>query len=86
MKVAYSKDFKKSFAKLQLKARQQFSERLRLYLDNPQHPLLNVHGLHGVWEGYQSFNVNADVRVIFSIRDEGATLYLDIIGTHSQLY
>ncbi|OGG88489.1 hypothetical protein A2592_03695 [Candidatus Kaiserbacteria bacterium RIFOXYD1_FULL_42_15] len=86
MEVAYSKDFKKRFAKLPAKVQQQFAERLSLYLDNPQHALLHVHSLNGSWEGYQSFNVNADLRVIFTIRDNGGTLYLDMIGTHSQLY
>ncbi len=86
MEVAYSKDFKKSFAKLQLKAKQQFGERFSLYLEDPQQPLLHVHGLHGVWAGRQSFNVNSDLRVIFDIRDNGKTLYLLMIGTHSQLY
>ena len=86
MEVAYSKDFKKCFAKLQLKTKQQFAQRLSLYFDNPQHALLHVHGLHCIWEGYQSFNVNSDWRVIFTIRDRGETLYLDMIGTHSQLY
>lgn len=86
MEVAYSKDFKKCFAKLQPKSKQQFAQRLSLFLDDPQHILLHVHSLNGSWEGYQSFNVNADLRVIFTIRDNGGTLYLDMIGTHSQLY
>ncbi len=86
MDVSYSKDFKKSFAKLPHKVKLQFGERLSLYLEDPQHPLLRVHGLHGAWEGYQSFNVNADVRVIFDIRDDGKTLYISIIGIHTQLY
>lgn len=85
MEVASSKNFKKSFAKLLPKTQQQFAERLSLYLDDPQYPLLHVHGLHGDWSGYQSFNVTADLRVIFTIRDNGTTLYLDTIGTHSQL-
>ncbi len=86
MEVSYSKDFKKAFVKLQLKSKQQFAERLSLYLADPQHPLLHVHGLNGDWEGYQSFNVNADLRAIFTIRDNGKVLYLDMIGTHAQLY
>lgn len=86
MEVAYSKDFRKTFAKLPLKAKQQFGELLSLYLEDPQHSLLHVHGLHGVWVGRQSFNVNADLRVIFDFRDEGKTLYLLMVGSHSQLY
>jgi len=86
MHVAYSKDFKKRFTQFSEKVQQQFAERLSLYLDDPQHPLLHVHGLNGEWTGYQIFNVTADVRVIFTIRDNGETLYLNMIGTHSQLY
>ncbi len=85
MEVAYSKSFKKDFAKMQKKVQEQFFERLSLYLENPQHPLLRVHSLNGVYQGYQSFNVTADIRVIFTFRDNGDVLYIDMIGTHSQL-
>jgi addiction module RelE/StbE family toxin len=86
MEVAYSRDFKKDFAKLQKKTQLHFFDRLSLYLEDPQHPLLRVHTLSGNYLGYQSFNVTADVRVIFTIRDNRTVLYLDMIGTHSQLY
>ena len=86
MEVAYSKNFKKDFAKLQKKVKEQFFERLSLYLENPQHLILRVHSLHGVYQGYQSFNVTADIRAVFTFRDNGAVLYVDMIGTHSQLY
>lgn len=86
MEVAYSKDFKKDFAKLQQKIQIQFFERLSLYLDDPQHPLLHVHTLSGIYTGYQSFNVTADVRTIFTFRNNGSVLYVDMIGTHAQLY
>ena len=86
MEVAYSKSFKKDFAKMQKKAQEQFFERLSLYLDNPQHPLLHVHSLNGVYQGYQSFNVTADIRAIFTFRDNGDVLYVDMMGIHSQLY
>lgn len=86
MEVAYSKNFKKDFAKMQKKVQEQFFERFALYLENPQHPLLHVHSLNGKWAGYQSFNVTANVRAIFTIRNNGKVLYVDMIGTHSQLY
>ena len=86
MEVAYSKSFKKDFAKLQKKFQEQFFDRLSLYLEHPQHPLLHVHSLNGEYKGYQSFNVTADIRVIFTFRDKGEVLYVDMIGTNSQLY
>ena len=86
MDVAYSKNFEKDFAKLQKKIQDQFFGRLSLYLENPQHPLLRVHALNGIYQGYQSFNVTADIRVIFTFRDNGTVLYVDMVGTHSQLY
>ncbi len=86
MEVAYSKSFKKDFAKMQKKAQEQFFERLSLYLASPQHLLLHVHSLNGAYQGYQSFNVTADIRAIFTFRDNGDVLYVDMIGTHSQLY
>ncbi len=85
MYLARSTTFKKQYLKMPVKIRKQFGEKLKLFLEDKNHPLLHTHQLTGKYKGLQSFNVNADVRVVFQIRDKD-TLYLAAIGSHSELY
>jgi addiction module RelE/StbE family toxin len=85
MFIARSKRFDKQYKKLPRKTREQFAERLKLYLEDQSHPLLHVHSLAGSYRGSQSFNVNADMRAVFKIKD-GDTIYFSVIGSHSELY
>lgn len=85
MFIARSKQFEKQYRKLPAKVQKQFGERLRLFLDDERNPLLHTHTLTGEYRGSQSFNVNADIRAVFMIRDTN-TIYLSAIGSHSELY
>ena len=85
MRIAKGKQFEKQYKKLSPKIQKQSTERLRLFLDDKNHPLLHVHSLVGKYEGLCSFNVTADIRVIYddSYHDVIILIY---IGTHSELY
>ena len=85
MQITRSKRFVKQYAKLSKKVQQQFDERLVLFVYEPQNTLLHIHALAGEFAGSQSFNVNADVRVIYKVQKDTIVL-LVAIGTHSQLY
>lgn len=85
MLIARSKKFDKQYKRLSRKIREQFADRLKLYLEDQSHPLLHAHNLAGPYRGSQSFNVNADVRAVFMIKD-GDTIYFSAIGSHSELY
>jgi mRNA-degrading endonuclease YafQ of YafQ-DinJ toxin-antitoxin module len=85
MFIARSKKFDKQYKKLPIKTQQQFVYRLKLYLEDKDHPLLHVHSLAGSYRGSQSLNVNADVRAVFKIKDRD-TIYFSAIGSHSELY
>lgn len=85
MRIAKGKQFEKQHRKLQPKIQKQFTERLKLYVENKNHPLLHVHSLTGKYEGLSSFNVTADIRVIYDDSYE-ETLILVYIGSHSELY
>ena len=85
MLLRQSKDFVKQYKKLPAKVQEQFNQRLVLWLENPNHPLLRNHPLVGRYQGYWSFNVSGDVRVIY-IYLESTVVELSLIGTHSQLY
>lgn len=84
MQIKRSKRFEKEFAKLPKKAQEQFIERVKLFVLDMTNPLLHVHPLTGEYRGCYSFNVNADVRVVYEIGDE--MIGFLAIGTHSQLY
>jgi addiction module RelE/StbE family toxin len=85
MRITKSKRFDKQYAKLSKKVKEQFSERLILFVREPKNPLLKIHSLVGEFAGLQSFNVNADVRVMYEVQNDTVVL-LVAIGTHSQLY
>lgn len=61
-----------------------YSKRLQLFISDPNLALLNDHALHGDMEGYRSFSITGDVRVIYKIEGESIKFY--DIGTHNQVY
>jgi mRNA-degrading endonuclease YafQ of YafQ-DinJ toxin-antitoxin module len=85
MRIAKAKQFEKQYRKLPVKVRAQFAERLKLFLGNKNHFLLQVHSLKGKYTGLWSFNVTADTRVIFDDSYDDV-LILIAIGSHSELY
>ncbi len=85
MQITKSKRFDKQYAKLSKKVQRQFDKRLLFFVYEPKNPLLNIHSLTGEFVGLQSFNVNADVRVMYKVQIDTVVL-LVAIGTHSQLY
>ncbi len=85
MQITKSKRFDKQYAKLSKKVQRQFDERLLLFVYEPKNPLLNIHSLMGEFTDLHSFNVNAEVRVMYKVQVDTIVL-LVAIGTHSQLY
>lgn len=85
MRIAKGKQFEKQYKKLQPKTQKQFTERLKLFLEDRNHPLLHVHSLAGKYEGLYSFNVSADIRVIYD-NSYDEMVILVYIGSHSELY
>ncbi len=85
MRVVTSPTFDKQYKKLPEKIRRQFQERLTLWLDNSEHPILRVHALKGELRGYWSMNISGDYRVVYYFASDEKVV-LALIGTHSQLY
>ena len=88
-KVDYSKTFDKQLRKSPLKIKIAFRKRLKLFLENAFHPLLNNHPLSGKLSGYRSINITGDWRAIYSSVNNAKgeiTVVFEMIGTHSQLY
>lgn len=85
MRIEYSKTFKKQFAKLSPKVRQQFKRRQRLWLDEPYNPQLHLHMLTGEYAGHYSINITGDIRALYKKVNDAYVIY-GFIGTHRQLY
>ncbi len=84
MVIRYSKNFKKQFKKLPKYAVDKFEERLNLFLQNSNNPILNNHKLHGKYKEHRSIDITGDYRLIFYKQD--ISLDLEAVGTHSELY
>lgn len=85
MTIQYTPKFKKQYKKLPKKFREQFDDRLILFVENPTNPLLRVHPLKGSFSGYWSMNISGDLRALYLKRGEEIIIFA-LIGTHSQLY
>ncbi len=85
MKVLFHKDFEKEYQRTSPKIRAQFERRLTLFVDEPSHPLLNNHRLHGEFKNLYSINVTGDIRAIYEVINSGAVLFV-LFDTHSNLY
>lgn len=83
--IIVHKRFLKEFRKLAPEIQKAFQKRRDSFLINEKNPVLHAHGLTGKFSGYKSFNVTADVRVIYQEISKGIFLFVTI-GTHSELY
>lgn len=84
MEIRLTNRFEKEFQKVDLKIRTAFSERLKIFKQEPFHPILKNHSLTGKYRGYRSINVTGDWRALYT---EGkSTIWFEALGTHSQLY
>lgn len=86
MQIEYSKTFIKEFKKCPVNIKANFKKRLKIFIDNQYHTILNNHPLIGKLKNYRSINITGDYRAIFEEIDDGRIIYFVAIGTHSQLY
>jgi len=85
MKIFLHKNFAKKYKKLNQKEKEKFKEKRNIFLQNPFHPILNNHELHGRYKGYRSIKITADLRVIYEVIKKDVVLFLTI-DSHSNLY
>lgn len=85
MKIILHKHFKKKYEKLSENNKRQFKNRRNIFLEDPLNILLKNHALSGEYSNYRSFNITADIRVIYEPIDNETVLFITI-GTHSELY
>lgn len=85
MKVRFHRNFRRDYAKLPARIRNQFKKRLKAFLEDPFDPLLNNHALHGEWRQFRSINVTGDFRAIFRMLGRDTVEFV-LIDTHGNLY
>lgn len=86
MQIEYSKKFIKEFKKCPAGIKTNFKKRLKIFVNNQSHPILNNHPLAGKLKNYRSINITGDWRAIYEEIDGCQIAYFVAIGTHSQLY
>lgn len=88
MIVDHHRNFDKSFSKRienNKKLSQQFTNRLKLFIENQDNPVLKDHKLKGLQKEYCSFSIGGDLRVIYRRINNDHIILMDI-GSHNQVY
>lgn len=60
-------------------------ERVKLFTQNSNNPVLKDHGLSGEKSTLRSFRITGDIRIVYKKISDSHVLFLDI-GTHNQVY
>jgi addiction module RelE/StbE family toxin len=85
MQIIFSKRFKKQYKKLPPKLQIQTKNRIELWSEQPDNPILKRHKLEGALNNFYSINISGDLRALYEVIDEDIYIY-EMIGSHSQLY
>ena len=79
-RVHYSSDFRKAYKRLPRNIQNLVDRKDKLFREDPFHPILNTHKLHGPLSGLWSFSVKWEYRILFEFVKDGAIFY--DVGTH----
>ncbi|MBI2038341.1 MAG: type II toxin-antitoxin system RelE/ParE family toxin [Candidatus Nealsonbacteria bacterium] len=78
--IYFHPQFRKSFLFLPADIRDKAKEKVKIFRENPFHPSLDTHKLHGKLKDKWSFCIKGQYRIIF-IFDNKDAIFLDI-GPH----
>ena len=76
-KITYSKNFLKHYKKLSNAEKNQFKNKLKIFIENPTHLSLRtkkIKGLDNTWES----SINMDIRIIWFYQDDELIFLIDI--------
>jgi addiction module RelE/StbE family toxin len=79
--IHYSKKFVKELKVLPKKVIDLAIKKEEIFRDNPLHPSLRLHELHGKFKGIWSISITSNYRIIFERMDNGDILFISI-GKH----
>lgn len=86
MIIKFSKTFVKQKNKAPQKIQKTLNDWIRLFMKNPNNPLLNFHKLKGILKDYYSINISGDWRAIIKISSNNQVAIFALLETHSELY
>lgn len=84
MEVSFHKTFKKKYDKLSPKTKEQFKDRLKMFMKDKFEPTLNNHSVGRAYPNCRSINITGDYRAVFE--EQNDKVFFITIGTHSELY
>lgn len=88
MKITLHPNFDKAYRKRifqNKKLVKKVDERIKIFQSNPKSPILKTHSLTGEKQGYSSFSITGDIRIIYIQLNEDMVIFHDI-GSHNQVY
>lgn len=87
MQLIFTQDVKNKLRKIKSKkpkSSEKIYKKLKLFIDNPQHPSLRNHKLKGNLKDAWSISIEKDLRMLYCF-DEVGIIFFDI-GTHDEVY
>lgn len=79
--IVFSEKFVQQFEALPANVQKQAHKKIDLFSKNPKNPSLKTHKLHGVLDGYFSFSVDFQLRIVFEYGKNGVVYFLKV-GRH----
>lgn len=88
MNVVYDPAFLEKLKKVNVRIRKRVNEKMLLFSENPNDPLLDNHALQREYQGYMSIDVTSDYRAVYKEAQIGDDIvaYFITLGTHKELY
>ena len=83
--VEYSNKFLRKLDRLSKQVIEKAQDQERIFRENPFHPRLRTHKLHGKLKDEWVFWIDQKYRIKFVFLDSGSVLFIDI-GTHREVY
>ena len=80
LQITYSDRFKRHYKKLEKREKDQFQQKLRLFINNPRHPSLRTKRIQGS-DNLFEFSINMDIRVIWYYEGDNLVVLIDV-GHH----
>lgn len=88
MNVQFSKEFLRTYKKVDVRIQNSIDKEINLFKKNPMDSSLNSHELQREYAGLRSIDITADYRAIYEEVTEGEETFafFIIFGTHNELY
>ena len=88
MKIYFSEKFIEQYKLLQkrnTKLAKKLQQRVKIFIQNPHHPLLKTHQLAGKLKNKSAFWISWDTRIVFEYLAKDKVRFL-VLGKHNEVY